>query len=477
MENHNECSDVTILENIVKDVKTSDIFNGIEELISEMTESIGKIRQNRETNSIAVREQKIIAANEIRELRTKIINQLDNLQDDLLKELTEAEKQITDETQELLASLDKKQKELSEHQTNIFNIRKYASDLQTYLAIKQIEKEVETQDTCLQSIVNSHSLIQTTISYKIDTGLKAITTNIQKFGEVVVESKPCELTLVRKKDKQAQMMVANLSPPMSVENIQLNLKQKINTKGSKIRGCSLLPGGRMVLSCYSTDTVSFINKEGVEYFQLGEDKTGSCTYDTAYIKDNNSVAVSSGGGNNRCITMVDIESQEIKATISVDTNIFGMAVRGRTIYYCTGNKQLKMLSLSDKYVSDIINSDMSHFYYVATFGDKLYYTSWNTHTVTCCDLHGTTQWEFNDERVLRCPLGISVGNNGNVYVVGFHSKNVVVVSPDGQRHRQLLSDKDGLVNPRLLDYEKSTNRLLVVNVSESAFLFDVTVGQ
>jgi DNA-binding beta-propeller fold protein YncE len=115
--------------------------------------------------------------------------------------------------------------------------------------------------------------------------------------------------------------------------------------------------------------------------------------------------------------------------------------------------------------------------YVATFGDKLYYTSWNTHTVTCCDLHGTTQWEFNDERVLRCPLGISVGNDGNVYVVGFHSQNVVVISPDGQRHRQLLSDKDGLVNPRLLDFDKSTNRLLVVNVSESAFLFDVTVVQ
>jgi LytS/YehU family sensor histidine kinase len=289
MENHNECSDVTILENIVKDVKTSDIFNEIEELIIEMTESIGKIRQNRETNSSAVREQKIIAANEIRELRTQINNHLDNLQDDLMKELTEVEKQITDETQELLVSLDKKQKELTEHQTNIVNIRKYASNLQTYLAIKQIEKEVETQDTCLQSIVNSDSLSQTTISYKIDTGLKAITTNIQKFGEVVVESKPCELTLVRKKDKQAQMMVANLSPPMSVENIQLNLKQKINTKGSKIRGCSLLPGGRMVLSCNSTDTVSFINKEGVEYFQLGEDKTGSCTYDTAYIKDNNSL--------------------------------------------------------------------------------------------------------------------------------------------------------------------------------------------
>jgi hypothetical protein len=64
------------------------------------------------------------------------------------------------------------------------------------------------------------------------------TKSIQKFGEVVVESKPCELTFARKKDKQAQMMIADLSPPMSVDNMQLNLKQKINTNGSRIRGCS-----------------------------------------------------------------------------------------------------------------------------------------------------------------------------------------------------------------------------------------------
>jgi hypothetical protein len=51
-----------------------------------------------------------------------------------------------------------------------------------------------------------------------DSFLKTICTNIQKFGEVVVESKPCELTFVRKKDKQAQMMVADLSAPMSVDN-------------------------------------------------------------------------------------------------------------------------------------------------------------------------------------------------------------------------------------------------------------------
>jgi DNA-binding beta-propeller fold protein YncE len=100
-----------------------------------------------------------------------------------------------------------------------------------------------------------------------------------------------------------------------------------------------------------------------------------------------------------------------------------------------------------------------------------------SHILTCCDLHGTTQWEFKDTRVLQCPVGISVDNDGNVYVVGYSSNNVVVISSHGQRHRQLLSAHTGLVNPRVLDYDRSTDRLLVVNQSSSAFLFDVTRGQ
>jgi hypothetical protein len=76
VETHKDCMDISILDNIIKDVKTSAIFNEIEQLINEMTETIGKIRLNRQTNSSAVREQKITVENEIRELRTKINDHL-----------------------------------------------------------------------------------------------------------------------------------------------------------------------------------------------------------------------------------------------------------------------------------------------------------------------------------------------------------------------------------------------------------------
>jgi hypothetical protein len=72
------------------------------------------------------------------------------------------------------------------------------------------------------------------------------------------------MTFPRKKDKQAQMMVADLSPPMSGENIQLNLKLKLYKKGRSVKGCSFLPEGKMVFSCYSTNTVRIFTKDGVE---------------------------------------------------------------------------------------------------------------------------------------------------------------------------------------------------------------------
>jgi hypothetical protein len=47
----------------------------------------------------------------------------------------------------------------------------------------------------------------------------------------------------------------------------------------------------------------------------------------------------------------------------MDTHIRGMAIRGRTIYYCAWNKGLKMLNLSDESVGDI-GREMSNIYYI-----------------------------------------------------------------------------------------------------------------
>jgi hypothetical protein len=67
----------------------------------------------------------------------------------------------------------------------------------------------------------------------------------------------------------------------------------------------------LVFSCYGKHIATFLNKEGVELFQIGKDKTGSFTFDTLCIKEDNSVAVSSGLDSKRCITIIGIESKKV----------------------------------------------------------------------------------------------------------------------------------------------------------------------
>ena len=59
-----------------------------------------------------------------------------------------------------------------------------------------------------------------------------------------------------------------------------------------------------------------------------------------------------------------------------------------------------MLNLTDKSVSGVISSNKSNVNYIATSGNKLYYTGYTTHTVTCCDLHGTTNGNSKMKRFL-----------------------------------------------------------------------------
>jgi hypothetical protein len=159
------------------------------------------------------------------------------------------------------------------------------------------------------------------------------------------------------------------------------------------------------------------------------------------------------------------ESQKVMTTIYMDTYIYGMAIRGRTIYCCAGSKGIKMLNLNDKSISNI-NSNMSGVYYVATSGDKLYYTKPSLEDNSCL-------W--------RCPSGEITTTLLELLLTTYTFPSLSTEIPTGsgrtcygQRHRQLLYFKDGLVLPCVLDHG---TMLLVVNNSTTAFLFDVTGWQ
>ena len=87
-------------------------------------------------------------------------------------------------------------------------------------------------------------------------------------------------------------------------------------------------------------------------------------------------------------------------------------------------------------------------------------------------MNGKVEWEFYDIEVLDVPVNITTDNNNNIYVVGQSSHDVVVISPDGQNYKILLSGRDGI---NLLHCDSASNQLLLINEGENTgVLYDIS---
>jgi DNA-binding beta-propeller fold protein YncE len=90
-------------------------------------------------------------------------------------------------------------------------------------------------------------------------------------------------------------------------------------------------------------------------------------------------------------------------------------------------------------------------------------------------MNGKEQWEFYDKNVLESPRGITTDNNNNVYVIGGDSDNVVVLSPDEQKHKVLVSDRDGIYLPSGIHCDRASNQLLLTSKrSNTGLLYDIS---
>ncbi|CAG2215931.1 unnamed protein product [Mytilus edulis] len=326
--------------------------------------------------------------------------------------------------------------------------------------MKHIEKDIPADEKFIQSLAKSDNTKQINISLQINPSLQHITSSVQKFGDITVSSNQCDLSILKRKDRQAQTMVALSLPIRKIENLTLTFQKRIETELTSVCGCSMLPDGRMVFSCYAQDKILVLKTDGSKDFEIN--KIGY-TFDVVIIGED-SIAVTSGESNQ--INIINFKKRKVRKTIKVNSNNYGVVYKDGHLIYCAEGKGLHLLSLNDE--------SITNFAYVTTAGDKLFYTDGDNHSVTCCDYHGNILWTFRNKSVLAGPNGISVDNDGNLYVAGVWTQNVVVISPDGQLYRQILSFVDGLDSPLVLHYDQSTDTLLVASDSNQAWLYEVT---
>jgi outer membrane protein assembly factor BamB len=404
-------------------------------------------------------------------MRVKINSHLDILEQNLLKELDDAEDKMKSKIDNLLKQLSEESKTVEGIQRDITAIKEYASDLQTFLGSKAIEEEVKKEEKYIMALSEDGCLQQLSLKCSIDNKIKDIMSTMTSFGSVSIETSPPSVVIKTMKSKQAQI-ISVIQPPSvkSINDFKFTLHNTFDIPKGKnkigITGCIVCPNGKMILvDFHSNHRLVILNDDGTLDKKIPCSLAFPC--DVTYL-DDRTVAVSTTNG----IEIINIDTKKSERSINTSRRCCGITYHNGVLLWCEEQRGIQMMKLSDDRSTTLVKqSNLSSDSYITTCREKIYQTNSNTNTVTCYTIKGDKLWEFKDESLLKDPRGVTVDNDGNVYMTSHTSSNVVVLEPDGRQGRQILSNDYELIAPTGIYFDKSKNSFIVANFFGPCFLY------
>ncbi|CAC5374087.1 unnamed protein product [Mytilus coruscus] len=236
---------------------------------------------------------------------------------------------------------------------------------------------------------------------------------------------------------QAQQLIQNIP---GIEQIQPSLLRRLtipdDIKTLNIQACLSLPDGRFILSDFDDKQLLLFGNDGIFIREVVT--FTNCPGDVCFVR-NNTVAVTLGAAYKT--VLVDIEKNEIIQTIELS-------------HYCKG----KWSEIVFHYTKEM---SISHF----------------ENNVECYEINGDPLWTFlpHDLSNVNSIQGLTLDKNGFVYIASRKNNSIVVVSPDGQTSKTILSKSDGIKDPWAININRATGIMIVsskIRDDSSDILYD-----
>ncbi|CAG2241842.1 unnamed protein product [Mytilus edulis] len=474
---HGKCDQVIPLEEVVSNVKTSELFRDLEQSLKDALENIKRIHEDRENNFKSFQTQKRKISMEIEKIKAQINQHLDELKEDFIKELKKVHHNINDEIQLIIASLKDQEKEMEHCDRTLQYMKRFASDLQTFLGMREVQSKVTDTETRLRSMIANESLDNVGMKFELDDKMQDILSSVKTFGSISVTKSPsAETNMFNKKTRQAQISVPYRM--QSIKNLSVDFKQTLDTSCEWLRGCSITRKGVFLFTNYfnSYKKLIAVNTQGkTEYtIQLSDPYNA---FDVECM-DENTVAVTTGKSYKLTqltgISIVDLTKRKVTKFINLPGFPYGITYDGKSFICCVEDKDLHVVSCSDYSITTIPNTTLPRNSYVSSRAGMIFFTNPDSNKISCCLYDGTAVWEFNRGNLLHTPRGITVDDKGNVFVVGQDSCNCIVISPDRKQYKEILTRKSGLSSPSSIFFNRIKKQLLVTNNSSIANVYNIS---
>ncbi|XP_071135999.1 E3 ubiquitin-protein ligase TRIM56-like [Mytilus edulis] len=465
--NHRECKDMVSIDDVAKNVISSTSYSNLQRDISNLEDNLAKVRTKRKQNLTNLENQESSIQASVKEMRRKFNEHLDKLEIDFLQQLGETAESCKTNIKTSLADLESRVSVAGDMNTNVSQLNEVTTDVQMFLAIREIEKLVQTEHDWLQESLRQNKMNELSLD------LKMVPINIhstfKSFGSVLISNKPSDVELVEPTEGSAQISIKQTN--RNIEKLKLSEKTRTTSSyelkdKSHNDGCLIWSNGDLMIANEDRKMEVY---SGCGQYKLEIPLPGIPCGMAEISKD--CIAVTYGNG--KKFEIASLEKYQYKTIKTIITTNTCWAIA----YY--DNKLAVKISASGINIYDVngtlsktLNTSVTMgFFYNITMMKNIYFSLSDNHTVHCCDQHGIVVWTYQNDN-LKVPKGINTDCYGNVFVVGSASKNVFIISHDGQGRELLKMDQ----TPFSVSFDKVNNQLLV-RTRETIILFDIDFEQ
>ncbi|VDI12748.1 Hypothetical predicted protein [Mytilus galloprovincialis] len=355
------------------------------------------------------------------------------------------------------------EKELFKQRNNLENISKFCSDDVTFLCIKEIERLFRNKEAEIERILTEPNRTDLTIN-----GIEEV-----KAFLMSVEKLEIEPSKKHTPDDNITLSPAQLtvhSDTSSISNARFILKElidiaKMGVKESVIIDCTIFKSGQIIA----------IEKKHtclLEFFSRGKlnrnVRISSQALGIAAIDDNLFALTDSGRDTvqiydkQRMSSILEVSIRDHCSGISKYSNsnvVVGCHAGGLVLIGKNGEKEKVFHTKKLMHLNQNI---------CLTSNEKgeIFCSFSKSDSILSIDSRGKLRFTFENGK-LRGPRGVKGDGNDNIFVSGYDTNNIVWISNDGKKSKEVLNSNNGIQNPRGIEYHKTLKILTVCNYSGS----------
>ncbi|CAG2203488.1 unnamed protein product [Mytilus edulis] len=448
---HKKCQEMKPLSDILKQVKSSASVQLFEKDLKDVKENLEEIIKYLKHRIKKSTIQKTKAAEQIQSMRKSIDDFLNKLEQEIIDDLDSKHSQLKSKMNTLLQQLKIQAKQISQLQSEFSKMTQHATELQTYVGLREIEKTTSEASKHLEDLKSGGLLDEFNLELTISSELQSMK-DVKSFGDIYINTSPFNLQLKAVRKDQAQYLVQTIP---TIEQIKPSMLRQLyipqDRMTNNVCACRVLPDGKyLVLKNYSDKSNLQLFSNDGKFMKVVKFK--GCSYDSCFVKTNTAAVAL----DKNQIALVDIEKNKIFKLINISHLGFSVASDGQTLVIGSYSKStiVNLIDMSQTILVGVVANC------VALFKGNIYSTIYRENKVCCYKRTGEPLWTFMHYDIGR-PTGITLDKNGFVYVVSMSKSVVVVVSPDGKTCKTILSEAEEIKSPFAIDIDRESGIMLV----------------